>query len=135
MNEDDIENALKAMIGEANLVWDIAWPNQDLPSPAPQPRIEVNIDRVQRLTPTNNPNSIRSQGLLRINCIVAKGTSTSAATRKAQEVADLFNKGVSSAGPAGTRLIFRKAADVRAGFRDGSDWVVPVIGSYEVIPA
>lgn len=136
MNEAVIENAFKAYFNAAGLGWDIAWPNIDVPAPSPQPRLEFNLDRVQRLTPTQNPDSIRSQGLVRVLAIVKAGTGTTAVNSKAQEVADLFGKGVSvDVTVANARVIIRKAADIRAGFRDGTEWAVPIIASYEVIPA
>lgn len=134
MNEADIENAIKARIGTAGLVWPIAWPNQDVPDPKPIPRLEVNIDRIDRRSPTLGPSLVISRGFVRVNCIVRIGTSTATVNTKAQQVADLFPK-AATLPIGGGRVIFTDAADVRAGFRQGSEWVVPVIAPYNVIPA
>lgn len=136
MNEAVISNAFKAYFNAAGLGWAIAWPNIDVSAPKPQPRLEFFVDRVQRLSPTENPASVRSQGLIRVLAIVKTGTGTTAVEEKAQEVAGLFLKGVSAdVTVANARVIIRKAADIRAGFRDGTEWAVPIIASYEVIPA
>lgn len=136
MNEAVISNAFKAYFEAAGLGWATAWPNIDVPAPKPQPRLEFFVDRVQRLSPTENPASVRSQGLIRVLAIVKTGTGTTAVEEKAQEVADLFLKGVSvDVTVANARVIIRKAANVEAGIPDGNEWTVPIIASYEVIPA
>lgn len=134
MNEADIENVLKARIGTAGLVWPIAYPNQDLPVPSPQPRLEVFVDRVDRRSPTYKPSLVISRGFMRILCIVRVGTSTSTVNTKADQVAALFPKSMTLP-VTGGRVIFTDAASIRAGFRDGGEWVVPVTAPYNVIPA
>lgn len=134
MNEADIENAIKARIAGASLSWPIAWPNQDMPAPSPLPRLHVALDRVERTTPTLGPETTLSRGLVRVLCIVRAGTSTKAVNEKAFQVAQLFQKADILAISNG-RVICTDAADIRAGFRDGDEWVVPVIAKYTAIPA
>lgn len=129
MNVTDISNALKARVGNAGLVWPIAWPNQDVPSPAPQPRIELTIDRNTDDDAPLSGGLIRSDGFIRALCIVQKGTSTDAVETKAQELRDLLPKALRLP-VSGGYVTITNVARVAAGFRDGSDWVVPVIIPY-----
>ena len=134
MTETDIENALKARVGTAGLGWAIAFPNQDVPAPSPQPRIEVFVDRVDRRSPTYKATLVISRGILRLLCIVRVGTSTSTVNGKADQIAALFPKALSLP-ITGGRIIFTDSADIRAGFRVGGEWVVPVTAQDNVIPA
>ena len=129
MTIDDIEMAIKAHVGNGLLAWPIAWPNQDVPDPAPQPRIELTVDRNTDDDAPLSGGLIRSEGFIRALCIVQKGTSTSAVNVKAQEVRDLFPKALRLP-VSGGYVKITNAANVAAGFRDGSDWVVPVIIPY-----
>lgn len=129
MNIADIENAIKARVDGGSLGWPIAWPNQDLPDPAPQPRIELTVDRNTDDDAPLAGSLVRSEGFIRALCIVAKGTSTEAVNEKAQDVRDLFPKALRLP-VTGGYVTITNVANVAAGFRDGSDWVVPVIIPY-----
>lgn len=129
MNVADIENALKAHIEGAAFAWPIAWPNQDMPDTAPQPRLEVTVDRNTDDDAPLSGGLVRSQGFVRVLCIVKKGTSTSGVNGMAQCVRDLFPKALRLP-VTGGHVTISNVANVAAGFRDGPDWVVPVIVPY-----
>jgi hypothetical protein len=134
MKEYDIENTIKARIFNAGLDWVIVWPNQNAASPAALQRLEVSIDRNGRTNPGLSAGAVLSDGFVRILVIVPVGGSTGDANKKADQVAALFPK-AATLPFFGGRVIFSDAADVRAGFRDGAMWVVPVIAKYTAIPA
>ena len=133
MNEADIENAIKAHIGTGGLVWPIAWPNQDVPGIAPLPRLSVAIDRNDRFDVSLGSGVPVSRGFVRVLVTVTIGTSTQAANAKADAVAALFPKALRIA-VAGGNIVITDAASIRAGFRDGSEWVIPVIAPYRAEP-
>lgn len=130
MSEALIESAIKARLAGGGLAWNIAWPNQDVPAPAPLPRIEVNIARVSNRSLSTIQLPRQSIGLVRVLVIVKRGTSTATANSKADEVAALMQKG-ERVTYANGQAIFTDNADIREGFSSGAEWVVPVIGKYE----
>lgn len=129
MKTKDISNAIKARVDAGGLVWPVAWPNQDVPDPAPQPRIELTIDRNTDTSAPLQGGLVRSEGFIRALCIVAKGTSTSTVEDKAEELRDLFPKALRLP-VTGGNVTITDVGNIAAGFRDGSDWVVPVIIPY-----
>ncbi|MGL5737232.1 MAG: phage tail terminator-like protein [Beijerinckiaceae bacterium] len=131
--ETDIENAIKARIGTASLVWPIAWPNQDMPEPKPIPRIEVYIDRNGRSSVALSGGGAVSFGFVRVLVVDHKGASTADANAKADAVAALFPMALRIAVPNGN-IVMTNEASIRSGFRDGSQWVIPVIAPYRAEP-
>ena len=133
MNEADIENAIKSRIGTGGLTWPITWPNQDVAGIAPLPRLAVAIDRNDRFDVSLGSGIPVSRGFVRVLVIVEKGTSTQDANAKADAVAALFPKAL-RIGVTDGNIVITDAASIRAGFRDGSEWVIPVIAPYRAEP-
>lgn len=132
-SETNIENAIKAHIGSSSLVWPIAWPNQDMPDPKPIPRIEVYIDRNDRVDVSLSGGEAVSRGFVRILVVDQRGVSTGNANAKSDAIASLFPKAL-RIGIADGNIVLTDAASIRSGFRDGSQWVIPVIAPYRAEP-
>lgn len=129
MNINDIEIAIKARVDGGSLGWPIAWPNQDVAAPAPQPRIELMVDPNTDTSAPLGGGLVRSEGFIRALCIVRKGTSTTAVNEKAQDVRELFPKALRLP-ITGGYVTITNVANAQKGFPDGSEWVVPVIVPY-----
>jgi Bacteriophage related domain of unknown function len=133
MTEAEIASLIKQRVAQGGLSWPRAYQNEDVPVPAPVPRLVVNIDRNGRNDVALAGGDAVSIGFLRVLVVVAKGLSTADADAKADQVAALFPKATRVAGADGV-IVFTDAASIRAGFRDGSEWVIPVIAPYRAQP-
>lgn len=126
--ETDIETALKAAIDAAGLGWSISWQNIDFDGK--KPYIAVQIVRVNRRDDTLNGENTISLGRVIGTIVVAKGSSTRTANRKADQFAGIFPMGRTIAVPGG-QIVFTKPADIQEGLPQDADWRVPVVAQYE----
>ena len=136
IDEAAIEDALKSVLGSAALGYPVAWPNQDMPEPKPVPRLEFNLDRAATTNDDLAGGSAAavSVGLVRVLVVVAKGVSTGAGNDLAGDVAALYPMGLRVPFTGGV-AVMTGAPSIRAGFRNGSEWVIPVVTPYRAQPA
>lgn len=126
--ETDIENALKAVVGNAGLGWSIAWPNQN--APGSKPYVVFGMVRVNRRDDTLDGVQTISRGQLLLTVVTGEGISTRTANEKADQIAALFPKG-RRIPVTGGEIIFIKPADILEGFPQDGDWRMPVRADYE----
>ena len=129
IDENDIQEALFQRIMTAGLVWPVIIPNIDVPEPKPIPRLDVYVDRNGGDDVSLNGGSQYSLGILRILAVSLKGTGQTVALDKCQEVAALFPKALRLNIPS-AQVVITNPATVRAGFRNGAEWVIPIIANY-----
>ncbi|MBL4768344.1 MAG: hypothetical protein JKY94_11635 [Rhodobacteraceae bacterium] len=132
MKEVDIENALGGQLEDnlTGLPSSVKWPNKD--HDHVKPYLEVIFSGGQRRGGAlKGGNTIlRSSGVMLINVVTVENEAADPANEYADTLAELFIEGLRLSITGGTVLIL-KPADVRKGFRDGSDWKVPVVINYE----
>lgn len=127
MSEAAVENALKARVLTNTTGLPIAWPNQD--HPGTEPFIAVDFVRIARTDPTIKGGHTISQGRLVMAVVVQINSSTETANGHADALAALFPF-ASSIWAGAVRIDITKPADIREGYRSGSEWRVPVLVDY-----
>ena len=127
MSEASVESALKARVAANSTGLSIAWPNQD--HPGTEPFIAVDFVRIARTDPTIKGGHTISQGRLMMSVVVQVNTSTATANGYAETLAALFPF-ASSIWAGAVRIDITKPADIREGYRSGSEWRVPVLVDY-----
>ena len=133
MTEAEIETVIRQHVALGGLAWPRVYQNEDVLIPAPVPRLMINIDRNGRNDVALVGGDPVAIGFVRVLVVVAKGTFTATANAKADAVAALLPKGLRLVGVGGV-IVFTDAASIRAGFRDGPEWVIPVIAPYRAQP-
>jgi len=124
MNEADIENAIKARLAGGGLTWPIAWPNQNAPGTVPF--IALDIVSTGRTDAALAGGAEIAEGFVMAKVVVQEGTSTDAANRKAQAIADLFPKGLRLAVTGGGEITITKPSEPIQGFNANQKWHKPV---------
>ena len=130
MNDADIEYAIKARLSGGGLTWPIAWPNQNAPGTVPF--IVVDIVPTGRTDAALAGGAEIAEGFVMAKVVVAEGTSTDAANRKAQAIADLFPKGLRLAVTGGGEICIMKPSEPLQGFNADQKWHKPVRITFEV---
>jgi len=130
MNEADIEAAIKARFAGGWLVWPIAWPNQNAPGTVPF--IVVEIVPTGRSDAALAGGAEIAAGFIMAKVVVQEGVSTDAANRKAQDIADLFPKGLRIAVTGGSVITITKPSEPLQGFNAGQRWHKPVRITFQV---
>ena len=130
MNDADIEYAIKARLAGGGLTWPIAWPNQNAPGTVPF--IVVDVVPTGRTDDTLDGVATIASGFVMAKVVVAEGTSTDAANRKAQSIADLFPMGLRLAVTGGGEICIMKPSEPLQGFPANQKWHKPVRITFEV---
>jgi len=131
MNETDIENGLKARLGNnlTDLPSSVAWPNLD--HDGARPYLEVIFAGGFRtggaLAGANQ--ILRSRGVMTVNVHADKNGATNTANGYGEAVAALFPEGQAISITGGT-VVVQTPSDVRKGFEGDAGWVVPVVIEY-----
>jgi len=124
MNDADIENAIKARIAGGGLIWPIAWPNQNAPGTVPF--IALDIVPTARTDVTLDSSVPIVEGFVMARAIVQEGTSTAAANSKADQIADLFPRGLKIVIAGGGTILVIKHPEPLQGFAADQKWIKPV---------
>ena len=130
LQEDEIENALKARLGNGSLGYNIAWPNRS--KPEKRPLLEVSFPEAARqggaLAGAADIEII--EGMMAVIVVVDNDTHTTEANNIADQVATLF--------PEGTKIsitngeITLRLPDIKKGFEGNGQWRTPVMIPYSV---
>jgi len=130
MNDADIEAVIKARFASAGLVWPIAWPNQNAPGTVPF--IVVEIVQTGRTDVALAGGAELAEGFVMVKVAAQEGTSTDVASRKAQDIADLFPKGLRLAVSGGLEITITKPSEPLQGFNADQRWYKPVRVTFQV---
>lgn len=134
IDPEDVAEGIKARLENANLGYDIAFPNVDYPAPGQTkqwPRL-----RVEWAASNNRNQFIKGdaaefqQGRVSIAVITEQGKGETVPNQIAAQVKALFPDNLSIPMPSCVIRI-TDPCDVIGGYRDGPNWRVPVMVKYE----
>ena len=125
---EDIENGLEAVLGNGGTGYNIAFPNKDHGGEKPHIKVQFS-GRTQIGNALKGGQIDRVNGVLQLTVISDVGIQSRPSNTMAQTIANLYGAGDIIPITGGNIVISRKP-DIRDGYRDGSDWRVPVIIRY-----
>lgn len=131
MKRKDINNALKGRLAAGTILTG-TWPNVDPQGPMARPYFEVLFPAADRVGRYVSADVVEETGRMAVVIVTMGGTNEDAANDYAEAVGDLFPQGLRIAITGGT-ITIEQPADLRGGYRDESDWRVPVIIRYHAI--
>jgi hypothetical protein len=131
MNEADIENAFVRRMESLSYDWPIVWPNKSLAGVA-KPYLAVEVVRVSRRIPALATGATISRGFLQVTVVDHANTFATRANRASDSVAAHLPKLLKLPVTGGTITIM-DTPEIQSGFREGSDWRVPVRIPYQAI--
>lgn len=131
MNPRDIENALRAVLANANIL-PVGWANTTAPTTRPHllaysVRLEPRDDTLQRTSP-------RQRGRFIVTHIGNVGVHTGNYDDQATQVAELYPAGLLIPFEGGT-IEITDHPHVKDGYREGNDWRTQVVIPYEALPS
>jgi hypothetical protein len=129
MNEADIANALGQRLAAAPSLGTIVFENKDA-TPA-RPYLQFEVVRVNRRDPTINSTAPISRGFALVTIVADVDRFATSATKLADDVSARFPMGLRLNVSGGGVIVIIQPPSVLQGFRDASDWRVPVRIEYE----
>ncbi len=132
MKRSEINSALKARLENGETALEGTWPNVDPQGPMIRPYFELLFPVADRAGQSLNGKLIRETGRMSVIVVVKGGTGEAVANDYAEAIGDLFPQGLRIPITGGVVTI-QQPADIRGGFRDNSDWRVPVIIRYSAL--
>jgi len=132
MKRSDINTALKAQLATGGTGLSGTWPNVDPQSAMERPFFEVLFPAQGRSGDYLSADVVRETGRMAIIVVVSGGTGEDAANDYAEAISDLFPQALRLS-ITGGEITIEQPADIRGGFRDDSDWRIPVMISYSAL--
>ena len=132
MKRSDINKALKAQLATGGTALSGTWPNVDPQSAMDRPFFEVLFPAADRTGQSIKGTLIRETGRMAVMIVVRGGTGEDTVNDYAEAISDLFPQAMRLPITGGTVTI-SQPADIRGGYRDDSDWRVPVIIRYSAL--
>lgn len=132
MKRKDINNALKARLATGGTGLNGTWPNVDPQGPVTRPFFEVQFPAQNRNGEFLSADVTRETGRIAVVIVTEAGGGEDAANDYAEAVSDLFAQALRLP-LTGGEITIEQPADIRAGFRDGPDWRVPVIIQFSAL--
>lgn len=128
MKEADISQVLGQRLAAMTNCPTIVWENKDA-TPV-RPYLAVQMVRVSRRSPGLNGGGVISKGFMQVTIVADVDEWAFPAERLAQDISDRFPKALRLPGPSNGKVTIMESADIKTGFRDGSDWRLSVQINY-----
>lgn len=131
MNKKEINNGLKEAVYSSSITLPVHWPNVDPPAVGNYITMAINATSREDTTLKGGNAILREEGLL--NFLVVIGLDVVGGEDDANDIADsiaaIFPP-ASQISINGGVIDFRSTPVIRGGYRDGSEWKVPVTVPY-----
>jgi len=131
MKRSDINTALKSRLDQGMAI-DGTWPNVAPQSAMARPYFEVIFPAADRYGQSLAGTLVRETGRMAVMIVVEADTGEDAANNFASAVSELFPQALRLPITGGT-ITIEQPADIRGGYRDNSDWRVPIIIRYTAL--
>lgn len=135
MNEEDIQDALNALLDAASLGYTIVWPNKGASSDLPRLEVSFNPNDRDGAELDGSGDVQRAPGIMQVAVVTKSGIGPGVANGIADAVMAVFPQDTAAAITGGKVHVIQHPS-ARGGFPDGlsagkySEWRTPVIVRY-----